>query len=297
MSLHGGLITKRPLCYTTDGRLLLTPCGNAIRVYSARSGDHIATLRGHEAEVTAVVQDPGNDKVVLSSSLDGTLRRWDIQEGTVLKAWNIGEPVECMVYSGPTGIAYMAIPHRGGQSGRVVSYLLSTGEEQPGRLKTSRSVQLVISPLGHHVAAVDRNSLFVWAAGSWTAAGRSKPLNLVHTKPYTCAAFNPSESIIAAGDATGRILIWHNFPTALQEWATGATAAAAAAGVLSPDGSGSALPSVRLPACTTVHWHAHAVGAVCFSAEGSFLMSGGQEGVLVSCYNCMLTNLSHVTLL
>jgi hypothetical protein len=35
---------------------------------------------------------------------------------------------------------------------------------------------------------------------------------------------------------------------------------------------------VRLPACTT----AHPVGALCFSMDGSQLLSGGQEGVLVS---------------
>ena len=33
--------------------------------------------------------------------------------------------------------------------------------------------------------------------------------------------------------------------------------------------------------CTTVHWHAHAVGALCFSLDGKFLLSGGQEAVLV----------------
>ena len=33
---------------------------------------------------------------------------------------------------------------------------------------------------------------------------------------------------------------------------------------------------------TTVHWHAHAVGALCFSLDAKFLLSGGQEAVLVS---------------
>jgi NET1-associated nuclear protein 1 (U3 small nucleolar RNA-associated protein 17) len=68
MALHGGIITKRPLCYTADGRLLLAPCGNDIRVYSSKSGEHIATLKGHEAEVTSVVQmDSSSSKLVSSS--------------------------------------------------------------------------------------------------------------------------------------------------------------------------------------------------------------------------------------
>eukprot|EP00882_Tetradesmus_deserticola_P029930 GHRQ01033565.1.p1 GENE.GHRQ01033565.1~~GHRQ01033565.1.p1 ORF type:complete len:116 (-),score=18.67 GHRQ01033565.1:269-616(-) len=73
MALHGGIITKRPLCYTADGRLLLAPCGSDIRVYSSKSGEHIATLRGHEAEVTSVVQmDSGSSKLVSCSRASGS---------------------------------------------------------------------------------------------------------------------------------------------------------------------------------------------------------------------------------
>lgn len=99
-----------------------------------------------------------------------------------------------------------------------------------------------------------------------------------------CAAFDATDSIVAAGDVTGRILIWHNFPAALQEWSNGTAAGSVAAAMAIDPGSyaaGGVGAPVRLPACTTVHWHAHAVGAVCFSVDGSYLMSGGQEGVLV----------------
>ena len=64
MTLHGGIITRRPLCYTADGKLIVAPCGNDIRVYSAQSGEHVASLRGHSAEVTATVQDPNNSQLV-----------------------------------------------------------------------------------------------------------------------------------------------------------------------------------------------------------------------------------------
>jgi hypothetical protein len=36
-----------------------------------------------------------------------------------------------------------------------------------------------------------------------------------------------------------------------------------------------------LTARTTLHWHAHAVGALSYSMDGASLLSGGQEGVLV----------------
>lgn len=36
---------------------------------------------------------------VLSASLDGTLRQWDIQEGVVRRTWTFGGPIESMVSS------------------------------------------------------------------------------------------------------------------------------------------------------------------------------------------------------
>jgi NET1-associated nuclear protein 1 (U3 small nucleolar RNA-associated protein 17) len=37
----------------------------------------------------------------------------------------------------------------------------------------------------------------------------------------------------------------------------------------------------RAVACTTLQWHAAAVGAITFSSDGNYLLSGGVEAVLV----------------
>jgi hypothetical protein len=68
---------------------------------------------------------------------------------------------------------------------QVIPYQLSSSEEAAGRVKVSKAGRLFISASGQHVAAIDRNSLFVWAAGSSAAGKRAKPLNLPHTKAYT----------------------------------------------------------------------------------------------------------------
>jgi NET1-associated nuclear protein 1 (U3 small nucleolar RNA-associated protein 17) len=93
-----------------------------------------------------------------------------------------------------------------------------------------------------------------------------------------CAAFDANDSSIALGDASGRITIWHNFTKALDQWTSSAATAATAAAAAGGDGSSSG----QLPPCTTVHWHASAVGALTFTLDGGYLLSGGQEGVLVS---------------
>lgn len=65
--------------------------------------------------------------------------------------------------------------------------------------------------------------------GTSPQALKADPVRLLHTKPFTCLAMDAAASLVAAGDASGRILVWHDV----------------AAG--------------RADACTTVHWHAQAV--------------------------------------
>jgi NET1-associated nuclear protein 1 (U3 small nucleolar RNA-associated protein 17) len=97
-----------------------------------------------------------------------------------------------------------------------------------------------------------------------------------------CAAFDANDSTIALGDASGRITVWHNFTKALGQWASSAATAAAAVTADVAGSSGSTSSSGQLPPCTTAHWHASAVGALCFSSDGGSLLSAGREGVLVS---------------
>jgi NET1-associated nuclear protein 1 (U3 small nucleolar RNA-associated protein 17) len=73
---------------------------------------------------------------------------------------------------------------------------------------------------------------------------------------------------VAAGDITGRILIWSGLPGAAQR--------AAAVGGQPPDPRTAGMQLFEPP-----HWHAHSVGALCFSHDGAYLLSGGRENVLV----------------
>ena len=70
-ALKGGLITRRPLCLSHDGKHFFAPCGNDVRVYSTVSGDHVASLRGHTAEVTAVSLDPSSSSQVRALASPG----------------------------------------------------------------------------------------------------------------------------------------------------------------------------------------------------------------------------------
>ena len=82
-----------------------------------------------------------------------------------------------------------------------------------------------------------------------------------------CATFDSKTQHVAAGDSSGRIIIWSGLPAA---------AARAAAGA-APQEPRTAGMKLFEPA----RWHAHAVGALCFSHDGAYLLSGGAEKVLV----------------
>lgn len=106
-----------------------------------------------------------------------------------------------------------------------------------------------------------------------------------------CVAVSPCNDRVAAGDATGRILIWHGVGAAVAAAAAGDDAkqqqpqqpqqqdGAAMAPVVTA--AASAAVSAPPPVVTSVHWHAHGVRALAFSLDAQRLLSGGDEAVLV----------------
>lgn len=88
---------------------------------------------------------------------------------------------------------------------------------------------------------------------------------LHHTKNLTVLAFHPIERIVAAGDVTGRILIWRGF---------GNRTFSLGGGLMNEDES----PGVRgdndADSCSTLHWHPAEVKVLHFSSDGAYLYSG-----------------------
>jgi len=98
-----------------------------------------------------------------------------------------------------------------------------------------------------------------------------KKITLHHTKNMTVLAFHPNQRIIAAGDVTGRILIWRGFGdrTFVDDDRL--------VGVRSMN-NGEERPGVRgdddADSCTTWHWHSAEVNVLFFSLDGAYLYSG-----------------------
>lgn len=101
----------------------------------------------------------------------------------------------------------------------------------------------------------------------------AKKITLHHTKNVTVMAFHPTQRILAAGDVTGRILIWRGY---------GNRTFAIGDGLLSGRSMNNEeeRPGVRggddADSCTTWHWHPAEVNTLSFSLDGAYLYSGNE---------------------
>lgn len=110
-----------------------------------------------------------------------------------------------------------------------------------------------------------------------------KRINLHHTKKFTIFAFHPTQRIVAAGDVTGRILVWRGFGK--RTFSIGDGQANGRSTNFDED-----KPGVRgnddADNCTTWHWHPHEVNCLVFSSDGAYMYSGKLNRLLSK--NCNL---------
>ena len=177
-------------------------------------------------------------------------------------------------------------------TGRVVLHNLTTGKPLLGHLaKTPFPQSLYVAPSGGLVGMVDTRKIWIWKVPRGTLEGPSSiPCTLLHhRKMMTALAFDSTETRVAAGDVSGRILIWENvgerdFVTITND---GTGKSPGKKGLTPPKTnaeiveSGGVLYDDDAGSLTTYHWHAHDVKFLLFSSDGVHLLSGGLEGVLV----------------
>lgn len=141
-----------------------------------------------------------------------------------------------------------------------VSLKLSDHTSQPCGIvpvgKTRFPTGLSISPNGAWLVATAGHKVYVAKTDS-LSLGFTK---YVSPEKLTCLAFHPSEEYFATGDEKGVIRLWYCLNDNL------------AINVRDVEKRTQTRP---------FHWHAHAVSSVSFTTNGAYLLSGGEEAVLV----------------
>ncbi|XP_057708454.1 WD repeat-containing protein 75 [Corythoichthys intestinalis] len=259
----GSKINFRAPVVTSDSKFLLCASGECVKLYSTTTEECIHELQGHTDLVTGVLLNPSNHLQVYSSSLDGTVRLWDFTDGILIKSYVVEHQIYAIYASADhKGVIFVVTPdQRNGSFQLVALHLPQSGDQLVVGLELSVVLQDVCaSPEsiafgrgGEYITSVKGLHLVVYFFRKHKAFNFSlKQDNRKGGKnTFTCVACHPKDDVISTGHEDGKIRLWRNF-NQKKEYTY-----------------------------STLHWHHNAVSSLCFTPEGTNLLSGGVESVLV----------------
>lgn len=301
----GKSFVSSPPAFSNDAKKLLVCTGNTVSIFSTTTGLQVLELEGHTALVTSITVVPASTPATRilcncwTTSLDGTIKYWDFSMPELMKTISIQLPIYSMVIPSllaqqsetneqPSDIyAYISVKDAKNEankqkkelSGKILKCNLSKSRLVRGVIlsESKKPENISISSTGKYFGIHEKRKLRIWEVPTKDNKNiNHRKLRLSHTKDVTCVAFHPTDRIVAAGDVTGRILIWRGF---------GDRTFVGDNGRFLKNDDDEENPGVRgdgdADSCTTWHWHSAEVKVLFFSSDGAYLYSGGKEGVLV----------------
>lgn len=289
-------------------RHFFTVVGSTIKIHSTSSGKVVSVLprsrdKGHTDIITSATLSAQNAFQLITASLDGTIKIWDFLEGNLLCTIDLAQPIHriCVHEKLKDQVFVSADKLKKTQStgvsltlsrmfGRLICFLAKSGSkprqktkaeedttlvlcisfdplfshgttqvQKPSRVlrvgKTRETCGLAVSASGERLVAVAGHKAYV----AKIADLKSGFTKFVSPEALTCFAMHPSDEYFATGDVKGVIRLWH-----------------------CPDPSQVNVVGVEKKSQTsTFHWHAHPVSSVAFTRNGAYLLSGGEEAVIV----------------
>ncbi|XP_059199436.1 WD repeat-containing protein 75 [Centropristis striata] len=262
----GSKINFREPVITNDSRFLLCASGECVKVFSTSTEECIHDLRGHTDLVTGVLIRPSNHLQAYSCSTDGTVRLWDFTDGILIKTYVIGCPVYSIHASANhQGVIFIVTPMLNDKRSELFQLVAVHLPQSGDQLVESRELSAVLSDVSSNPAAVGFGR-----GGEYIASAKGLHLDVYFFKKqmsyrfslkednkkggkntFTCIVCHPKDDCIATGHDDGKIRLWRNF-NHKKEYTY-----------------------------STLHWHHTAVNSLCFTPEGTNLLSGGLESVLV----------------
>ncbi|KIY67198.1 WD40 repeat-like protein [Cylindrobasidium torrendii FP15055 ss-10] len=284
-TLADSYISKFPPVFTKDGSYFFSLAGPSVKVYSVSTGQVVSTLTPPLPKkaspsahfLTCAVLNPHNVFQLITGSCDGRIIIWDFLEGALLRTIDVTHPVHHIcVHENFKDSVFVAVTRptqiKGKSTGKADD---DTGVIWKVSLQTRGIGENPNIPMDSLKIGKTRNptGLSISASGLWlvaTASHKSYVASLASDKPrftklvsperITCLALHPTEDYFATGDAKGVVRLWYCLDDSVNK----------------------KVPGVEKRTQTaTLHWHAHAVSSLTFSPNGAYLLSGGEEAVLV----------------
>ncbi|CAG8502647.1 2795_t:CDS:10 [Ambispora gerdemannii] len=286
--LCGGYLCKYPSVYSKNSKYLICSNENTIKVYTLTTGDCVKTLSvvpqcgGHTNEITSLAIDPNDPSLLYSSSLDGTIKIWNLDKAVLLETLDLKCPIyHMMVDPKHSKDIYIFTEISSFDSVSLNLNLFDDSEDDKDDSQNYKSNHLLrihrvnneggqfeltkilslSSRISTSAIGVDGKYLVVACGRNYQVVNLEiarkdlRPVewpNHFHSRRITSIAINSSRPCVAIGDELGMI----TFSYCLNE---------------------------RRPKFTKAltHWHAHGVTCMAFTNDGAYLLSGGEESVLV----------------
>nr|XP_028952462.1 LOW QUALITY PROTEIN: WD repeat-containing protein 75 [Malus domestica] len=278
--LRGGksYVSARP-AFATDAKRLLVCTGTAVSIFTTSTGLQISSLEGHNASVTSVIVVPGNKALSFcwTASVDGTIRYWDFAVAELMKTIDIKMPIFSMVVPSTMG---QPVKEHKKMIFRLFRYawkwLIGIGTPTP---TTRKPEAITISPSGKFFGIRYKRKLHIWRVPAIDSKLMiSKNITLHHTRNFNVLAFHPTQTIVAADDTSGRILIWTGFGKGI--FSDGGKLMKGRS-MNNEDERDGVRGDDNAHASSTWHWHGAGISVLSFSSDGAYLYLGGMEGVFV----------------
>ncbi|KAF8665440.1 hypothetical protein AX16_000459 [Volvariella volvacea WC 439] len=263
--------TRVPPLFTDDGSYFFSLAGSTVKIYSAETGVVVSTLTApppssdsNASVLTSLALSPHNPFQLITGSLDGRITFWDFVEANLLRVIDIAQPIQHLyAHKDVKDSIFVTVlrPAKKGSTdinGAVLRVNIASSKPLDIQAigKVRRPAGLTISANGLHLVAIGGHTVYV-AKMSALSSGFTK---FVSPERLTCLAVHPTEEYFATGDEKGNIRIWYCLNDQLPAHVRGVE---------------------KRTATTNHHWHAHAVSSIAFTSNGAYLISGGEEAVLV----------------
>lgn len=288
-------------------------------MFSVTTGEQTRVLQAHESNVVGVAINPANPLQLYSFGRDRRIYLWDYNDAIILRRFKLPMAVEHFAFApGRSDIVYLAAFGSRVKNGATMpsydvyefSLDASNAFEDPADLPASARAA---RPNGAthtkaptkllQMKARTRSSFLVTPDGEYLIVQSKRHFKVFHIASgvikkfkqrnnISCIAVHPKQHFVAIGDDAGEIIFWYVFSHAadVSDGSTAKLARTSSKGSMKAGKTKEASHDEPItggsrirddPVTTTVHWHAHRVGAITFDSSGAHMYSGGQEMVLV----------------